>query len=228
MSTVASLSPAEVRALGGLMISCAGANEAALGMRALSWYNSVLRLGLNVPFVVVHDLGAALLGAAAAPGVPRDLAPGFASPVMSPQDASGLLGQYAAVLAEIAQTDIAKQVAASRMEDPILATLLVRALSPVADRWRAASPFEPVPLNADALTQASLALPQLWAAVDRRAELAFIAHLLHHKLHLLLGIEQVDLDTVELLGLLGADGSMPETELVDLLAAFDSRPRTTS
>lgn len=222
MSTVASLSPAEVRALGGLMISCAGANEAALGMRALSWYNSVLRLGLNVPFVVVHDLGAALLGAAAAPGVPRDLAPGFASPVMSPQDASGLLGQYAAVLAEIAQTDIAKQVAASRMEDPILATLLVRALSPVADRWRAASPFEPVPLNADALTQASLALPQLWAAVDRRAELAFIAHLLHHKLHLLLGIEQVDLDTVELLGLLGADGSMPETELVDLLAAFDS------
>jgi hypothetical protein len=81
MTTLASLSPAEVRALGGLVVSCAGANEAALGMRALSWYNSILRLGLRVPFVVVHDLGAAMLGAASSIRVPADLPPNFAAPV---------------------------------------------------------------------------------------------------------------------------------------------------
>jgi hypothetical protein len=35
------------------------ANEASLGMRALSWYNTLLRFGLNVPLVVAHDVGAA-------------------------------------------------------------------------------------------------------------------------------------------------------------------------
>jgi hypothetical protein len=49
-----------------------------------------------------------------------------------------------------------------------------------------------------------------------------VRHILQHRLHLLLGIEQIDLDTVELLGLMGQEGGMPETELVDLLAVFNS------
>jgi hypothetical protein len=222
MSNVASMSPAEVRALGGLVISCAGASESALGMRALSWYNSVIRLGLDVPFVVVHDLGAALVLGPAGIAAPRDLPANFAAPYATTQDATALLGQYAGLIEEIARTDIAAQVASSRIDDAVLATLLVRAIGPVANRWRATGAFEPVAPNADTLTQAQLAMPQLWAAVDRRPELGYLKHLLDHRLHLLLGIEQIDLDTVELLGLVGGDGAMPETELVDLLAVFDS------
>ena len=161
MTTLASLSPAEVRALGGLVVSCAGANETVLGMRALSWYNSLLRLGLRVPFVVVHDLGAALLGAASSIRVPADLPPNFAAPHATAQAALGVLGQYAQVLEEIAKTDIAAQLAATRIDDSVLATLLARAIGPVADRWRSSIAFEPVPMNADALTQAATGLYNL-------------------------------------------------------------------
>jgi hypothetical protein len=104
----------------------------------------------------------------------------------------------------------------------VLSTLLTRALTPVVDRWRSGNLFEPIPVNAESLTRAQLNLPQAWAAVDRRPELAFVRHVLQHRLHLLLGIEQIDLDTVELLGLMGQEGGMPETELVDLLAVFNS------
>ena len=33
-----------------------------LGMRSIAWYNALLRLGVNVPLGVVHDVGAALVG----------------------------------------------------------------------------------------------------------------------------------------------------------------------
>ena len=60
--SLANMTQAEIRALGALTLSCAGAGESAVGMRALSWYNSLLALGIDVPLFVVHDLGTALLG----------------------------------------------------------------------------------------------------------------------------------------------------------------------
>jgi hypothetical protein len=216
------MSQSEQRALGGLAISCAGASEAALGMRALTWYNTLLRFGLPVPLVVAHDLGAALLGASEHFAPPRDL-PVSALPTLAPPgDAGRVLGAYASLLEEIAQTDVAAQIRKSRVDDAVLTTLLTRALGPVVERWRPTVLFEPVPINADALTQAQLMLPSVWSAVDRRPELAFLQHLTQHRIHLLLGIEQIDLDTVELLGLVGQDRAMPETELVDLLSVFNS------
>ncbi len=221
MVAISSMSQAEVRALGGLAISCAGAGEASLGMRALAWYNTLLRLGLNVPLVVAHDVGAALLGLGTSYGPPRELSQLQAFQPMGPEFAAALTA-YGALLDEIAKTDVAEQIQKSRIDDAVLTTLLTRALGPVVDRWRASAVFEPVPINAETLTQAQILLPQVWGAVDRRVEVNFIAHLVQHRLHLLLGIEQIDLDTVELLGLVGQDGSMPETELVDLLAVFNS------
>jgi len=221
MTVIHSMSAGEARALGGLALSCAGAGEAALGMRALAWYNTLLRFGLNVPLVAAHDLGAALLGEAESYGPPRELPNGAAAQL--PADAlHALLGQYGRLLEEIARTDVAAQIQKSRVEDSVLTMLLTRALGPVVDRWRASAQFEPVPINADTLTQAQAHLPQAWAAVDRRPEVDFLQHLVRHRLHLLLGIEQVDLDTVELLGMVGQDGATPETELVDLLAVFNS------
>jgi hypothetical protein len=215
------MSPAEVRCLGSLAISCAGANEASLGMRALAWYNTLLRFGMNVPLVVVHDLGAALLGVGTSYDAPKN-PPSFFSPVKSPAEATAFLARYGALLAEVSQSDMAVQIKKSRIDDSVLTTLLTRVLGPVVERWRSNVQFEAVPINADTLTQAQLQLPQVWLAADRRPEVSFIEHLLQHRLHLLLGIEQIDLDTVELMGMMGNDASMPETELIDLLAVFSS------
>lgn len=221
MTAIASMSPGEARALGSLAITCAGADEASLGMRALAWYNTLLRFGLNLPLVVAHDVGAALLGAGSAWGPPRDL-PLAAPAQLTTENLGALLAGYGRLLEEIAKTDVAAQIQKSRLDDAVLTTLLTRALGPVVDRWRAPVQYEPVPINADTLTQAQMALGQVWAMVDRRPEVEFIKHMVQHRLHLLLGIEQIDLDTVELLGLVGQDGTMPETELVDLLAVFNS------
>ncbi len=214
------MTQAEIRALGGLALACAGADESALGMRALAWYNSLLSLGINVPLHVVLDLGAALLGERETFTPPREMP--RVPEAMLPADLASMMRDYAALLTEVAHTDIAEKLKKSRIDDGILSTLLTRALGPVVDRWRGGNQYEPVPVNADAVTRAMLNLPQAWAAVDRRPELEFIRHILQHRLNLLLGIEQIDLDTVELLGLMGQEGSMPETELVDLLAVFNS------
>lgn len=219
MSLPLAMSSAEQRALGSLALSCAGAGETNLGMRALSWYNSLLRLGINAPLVVVYDLGAALLGDATALRAPDAPPP---VPGVHPTEVQALLGRYVSVLQEIAATDVAEKLRKVRIEDGVLATLLTRALGTVVDRWRATLRFEPIPLNAELLTQGLLQLPMAWASVDRRPELDFLQHLCNHRLHLLLGLEQIDLDTVELLGLIGGDGALPETELVDLLAVFNS------
>jgi hypothetical protein len=138
-------------------------------------------------------------------------------------DGAALLRAYASLLEELAGTDVAAQARKLRLEDPVLTTLLTRSLAPVVDRWKNPSTLEPIPVNADTLTQAQLHLPEAWARADRRPDLAFLQHLVAHRLHLLLAIEQIDLDTVELLGLMGQEGgAMPETELVDLLAVFSS------
>lgn len=221
MTVIHSMSAGEARALGGLALSCAGAGEAALGMRALAWYNTLLRFGLNVPLVVAHDLGAALLGEAESFGPPRE-APSGAPALLASEAMHSVLSQYGRLLEEIAGTDVAAQIQKSRLEDSVLTVLLTRALGPVVDRWRATIQFEPVPINADTLTQAQGHLAQAWAAVDRRPEIDFLAHLAKHRLQLLLGIEQIDLDTVELLGMMGQESATPETELVDLLAVFNS------
>lgn len=221
MASLDSLIAAELRAFGSIALSCAGANESALGMRALTWYNTLIGLGVRVPFVIAHDLGAALTG------THGDIAPPRESPQplplgTSPQDAMTLLNGWAETLLAVSQTEIAAQLSKSRISDSVLVTLLVRALSPVVDRWRAPLTLATVPINADTLTRAQLLLPQVWAAVDRRSEFDFLRHIEQHRLHLLLGIEQIDLDTVELLGLVGHEGAMPETELVDLLSVFSS------
>jgi hypothetical protein len=105
MAAISSMSPGEVRALGGLAISCAGANEASLGMRALSWYNTLLRFGLNIPLVVAHDIGAALLGLGTAYGPPRDLP--FLPQQGQTSEAHAALRAYASLREEISKTDVA-------------------------------------------------------------------------------------------------------------------------
>lgn len=216
------MNAAERRALGGLLLSCAGAGDATLGARPIGWYNSLARLGISAPLFVVHDVGAALVG------TPREFAPrqesaALLSMGMDERARSALLGAYSRLLADIAATEAAQQIKKSQVDDTVVTTLLARALTPVSERWRGGRLFEPVQLNADALTQSGPQLQSLWTAVERRTEIEFLHHLIAHRLHLLLAVEQIDLDTLELLRLFGRDaGALPETELVDLLSVFSS------
>jgi hypothetical protein len=193
-----------------------------LGTRPLGWYNSLTRLGVTAPLFVVHDLGAALLGAVPT-FAPRPEVVNTAVLALNDSQRNALLGAYTQLLTDVAATDVAAQLRKANVDDAVITTLLARALSPVSDRWRGNRALEPVSINAELFTQAVAQLAAGWASVNRQFEVDFLHHLVEHRLHLLLAIEQIDLDTLELLRLFGRDaGMLPETELVDLLSVFSS------
>ncbi|MBL8678336.1 MAG: hypothetical protein JNK05_04180 [Myxococcales bacterium] len=216
------LNNAERRVYGSLALCCAHAATTTLGTRPLGWYNSLCRLGIIVPFFVVHDMGAILLGAqppfAVRPQVQSD--PAFG---VNDTDKIKLLDLYSKLLVEVAGTEVAALSSKAAVEDAVVTTVLARALSPVSDRWKGQRAFEPVVPNAEILTVTLSMLAQGWNSVERRVEIDYLRHLVAHRLPLLLALEQIDLDTLELLRMFGRDaGALPETELVDLLNVFSS------
>lgn len=216
------MTPAEKRAFGGLLLSFATGAEAVLGTRPIHWYNALTRLGVSVPLFVVHDLGAALLGAVTL-FVPRaeTSRPGLLP--FADSTRQELFSAYQKLLKDLTDTEAAAQIRKATVDDAVIATLLARALSPVSDRWRGPRAFEPIPLVTENFAKAVADIATVWASVDRRIETDYLQHLVRHRLHLLLAIEQIDLDTLELLRLFGREaGALPETELVDLLAVFSS------
>ena len=215
------MNPAEKRAYGGLLLSCAGASEMVLGVRPVNWFNSIVRLGVSVPMFIVHDIGSALLGATPKLAPRLDLllnAPGITDAIRNT-----LTGPYQQLLLDLAATDAATQIRKAAVDDAVITTLLARILSPISDRWRGTRQFEPITINAEEMTHAMAHLPAAWAGIDRRIETDYVTHIAEMRVHLLLAIEQIDLDTLELLRLFGRDaGMLPETELVDLLSVFSS------
>ncbi len=216
------LNAAERRVYGSLALCCAHGATGTLGTRPLGWYNSLTRLGINVPFFIVHDLGAILLGARG-PFSPRPVVTSEPAFELNSTERVRLVGAYAALLGEIAETEVAALASKASVEDAVITTVLARALTPVSERWKGPRAFEPVTVNAELLTLSLSLLQAGWNSVDRRVELEYVQHLCQLRLPLLLALEQIDLDTLELLRMFGRDaGSLPETELVDLLNVFAS------
>jgi hypothetical protein len=194
-----------------------------MGTRPLTWYNTLCRLGISVPFFVVHDLGAILLGNdgpfAPRPSLFTDPSFGF-----SGTERVSLMQLYTKLLGEIAETEVAAISSKANVEDAVITTILARALTPVSERWKGAlRAFESVVPNAEVMTLALSQLSAAWNSVERRIELDYLKHLVTLRLPLLLALEQIDLDTLELLRMFGREaGSLPETEIVDLLNVFSS------
>ena len=119
----------ERRVYGSLAVCCVPNATGTMGTRPLTWYNTLCRLGITVPFFVVHDLGAILLGTqppfAPRPNLFTDASFGFTN-----ADRVALIQQYANVLAEVAETDVAAISAKANVEDAVIATVLARALTP--------------------------------------------------------------------------------------------------
>lgn len=212
----------ERRVYGSLAVCCVPNATGTMGTRPLTWYNTLCRLGITVPFFIVHDLGAILLGTqppfAPRPSLLTDTSFGFTS-----SERTALIQQYAKVLAEVADTEVATISSKANVEDAVITTVLARALTPVSERWKGPRAFESVQANAEVMTLAMGQLSAAWNSTDRRVELDYLRHFCNARLPLLLALEQIDLDTLELLRMFGRDaGSLPETEIVDLLNVFSS------
>lgn len=205
------------RQLGTLALSPVLPDNAMGLVRAAAWHNTMLRLGLRLPFFVTHDVGLLLSrqGKIDVETVLEQRLPGL--------DENTMRG-YAAMLGQIAESDLAEAVAAWRLRDDLMAVLLSKLLVDLQQRWRGNRqwvgsvelPLDPgIYLNVDAA--------QHYRDFDASPPLSLLAHLVREQLFLLTAVEQIDLDTLRLLGLFHDGQSFGGVmDVADLLSIFSS------
>jgi hypothetical protein len=171
----------------------------------------------------VHDLG--LLAVIDPTSVPIGTRPGVAN-LRLDEGATDALKEWAATLHEIGESEVMERARAWRLSDDLIAVLLLRVLGPLFERHqgpgrRPAAPM--LPLDPEVYRDMEPELPGLFAASDRSADLSFLRFIAADRLRLLIAFEQVDLDTLRLVGLFGAEaGAMGAMNMLDLLNVFSS------
>ncbi len=207
------------RELGGLALSCFPNENPMVSVRAAQWRNSLAKVGLPLPFWLVHDLGvAAVVDPSTVPIGPRKVA------AQLPPAAQASLAKYAASLKEIASSEVLERARQWRLSDDLISVLLLRVLAPLGERSnmkRAGGGF--LPLDPELYRDLDRELPKLFPAFDRTADLAFLDVVAAESLRLLIAVEQIDLDTLRLLGMFGAEASAVHAlGMLDLLHALSS------
>lgn len=217
------------RQIGTLALSHVRIDNPMAPVRAASWWNSIAKLGIYLPFFVVHDLGllfTAPRGAAGWSIARREAAVAQLSP---PAQVRNLLDSYRNLLEKIAGSDVVEKVAGWRMRDDLVAVLLTRAVADVYNRWPDQSKgagVEEMPLDLALYGEANHV--ELFQQFDPKPLWGFLEHLANHTLHVYTSVELIDLDTVRLLGMFkedsaaGSEAIGTSVDLVDLFASLGS------
>jgi hypothetical protein len=203
------------RQLGTLAVSPFERDNAMSLVHVASWHNTMLRLGLPLPLFMIHDVGLTLSGQGR---IVRDSV--SAQLGIDPR----LLDSYADTLQQIAESELTQAVSSWRLRDDLMAVLLSRLLGEIWQRWRGSRlwvgtseiPLDPgIYLDIDA--------QGLYSEFDSSPVLGLLHHLVQHQLYLLTAVEQVDLDTLRLLGLFDAGNTFGGAmDIADLLNVFSS------
>jgi hypothetical protein len=208
--------------LGSLALSVVRPGSGSLSLRAARWAEGLQRLGVVLPFSVVHDVGLAL-------SVPREQLELTARCVLADLDrhapgASRRATIYRALLAEILASETTRRASTLRLSDELVTVVLARLLGSVAAKLTADRPPYPTTLPADASLFEGLdaKLSALFGAHPRAFELATLDALAAARLLILTLVDALDLDTLRLFGMLGSEASAGAASQVDLLAVFDS------
>jgi len=186
-----------------------------------------------LPLFVVHDLGALLT----APRGPAGVTLGARADAPRPraamrgerEDAGGkgdLAARYLDLLRSIASSDVIEKAAGWRLRDDLVGVLILRVLGDIWSSWSwrgKSTGAMPLPLDPDLYTGVDVA--GHFRDFDPRPLFDFLEHLVRHKWHVVTCVEQIDLDTLRLLGVFhyGRDeGGGGALELPDLFQAMRS------
>lgn len=211
--------PAVAGPLGSLALSVVVPHTPTLGLRALRWHRDLERLGVRMPLAVVHDIG--LLLACANEqleiGARIDARPLLAQTRGGEQ----LIEAYRELIAEVAECEAAQKSRSLALSDDIIVVLLARLLGSVSERVAVSATYvSGVPLDAALLERIEPQLPALYASVNRTRDIASLNELLSARLYVLTLVDSLDLDTLQLFGMLGGDAGQGGLAQVDLLAAL--------
>jgi hypothetical protein len=207
--------PAVAGPLGTLAMSVVTPHAASLGLRALSWHRDLERLGVRMPFSVVQDLGLLI----ASPNEQLVVERRHRGELKGLP--SKLLERYTGVIREVAESEAARRSSTLRLSDDVIVVLLARLLSTVAERCRSLPTYPSgVPLDAGLLENIGPQLDKLWAATRRTYDVQALEQLVAARLFVLTLVDALDLDTLQLFGVLGGDAASGALAQVDLLGAL--------
>ncbi|MBC8071505.1 MAG: hypothetical protein IAG13_24470 [Deltaproteobacteria bacterium] len=193
------------RQVGTMALSQLEGTGALALMRAVAWHNSLARLGLSVPLVVVHDLGCLVAGL----GRPATALRGLGDPE--------ICDAWRRLLVELGESELVRTQAGWKHRDPMVGVVLARVFSSIVpqlpDDVRV---LRPMALPVDVVHYTRVEPSSAYNRYDQSVALAWLATLGTHRLLPLLEIEQIDLDALRLLGLFRGGDALPGVDLADL------------
>lgn len=208
--------------LAGLALRAVPSGSSTVRMRAARWHNLLHRLGLHLPFVVVHDFGQLVSYSAQDTGAIGidDVA---LKNMGAPPELAELLEGYAALVKRLDQSEVIRRARSWRLSDDVIAVLVAKVLMLVHKGWpegrKQAYARQELPTDADEYEYAYIRHrlePDDWQYFIR-----FFETLLAHGLKVRHAVEQIDLDTLRLLAMFGgAEFGNSPLELVDLMGLF--------
>lgn len=182
-----------------------GAGTIAL-MRAVTWYNVLIRLGYCVPLVIVHDVGCVVTGIARPASSVRGMAQ------------VRLANGWRELLSEFADTEICRTVGAWKHRDAMVGIVLARVFASVSAQ---------LPEQARLLRLQELPVERVahlgndpksaFARYEQDIPQAWMRTLVTLRLMPVLELEQIDMDALRLLGIFRGDGNaLAGMDLADL------------
>ena len=220
-----SLEAALVGPLGSLAMSWITPASATLAYRAVSWQETMDRLGVELPFALIHDVGMLF----ATPEAQRRVGPrcDVASLLGRRPRGKELIAAYGHFINELSECETARRAPSLALPDTLVSALVARVLSPLAKHRTVRRPYAVrFPQDASLLDLSELTLGSLWSRLDREFELDTLAAVARARLGLLTVADAVDVEALELFGVLGAGDLGDPLQLTQILAALgDSATR---
>jgi hypothetical protein len=211
--------------VGTLVLSHVRVQNPMAQVRAAAWYNRMAKLGVHLPLFLVHDVGLLFTAPRGAGGVQVGGNETLLQGAGLPDDARALLKQYQSLLETISQSELVEKATAWRLRDDLVAVLLTKVLGDLFHRFGdATKAIGATDLPLDPQTYADADLVQHFRDFDPAGVIGFLRFLAAQQLHVYTSLEQIDLDTLRLLGVFTSAGGVatPALDLVDLFSVFQS------
>ena len=213
--------PAIAGPLGSLALSHVRAGSSSLALRVVRWHEGLSRLGVVLPFMLVHDVGLLF----SSPRDQLEIGPRASAQVINGRlrDGARLSAMYRSILDELGESEAARRAPQLKMSDDLIIVVLSRILGTIAARTSVAPGYRAaIPIDASLFDGLDPQLPTLFGVTRRDFEGATLTTLEAGRLFVLTMADALDLDTLRLFGMLGSEASAGALAQVDLLAALDS------
>lgn len=202
--------------LGTLAISQVKPHSSTASLRAIKWHEDLRRLGMDLPFALVHDFGMVLVAG------PQQITLG---PRVDWSGSDASLAQdcrrYRDLLAEAHECEAARRAPQLQMSDDLVVVVLARVLGDVSRKLRGRPAYDArLPLDGSLFERLrENTLVPLYRSLDRSFERESIVAIAAARLLILTLTDSLDLDTLRLFGMVGLSegGAMAQVDLLNSL-----------